>query len=440
MSLLNQNIQMNPKVPLNLVAPATAHSHKQKRRKREPEIGLNVIPGSASPTAISLPLETYRQYQTAGQPLNEALHPYPFPHAPPSTRFQATSPPLSNGPLPSVDRESESLFERSSQDDPEEDAGPVSPPRAAKPGLRQQHYAVLTSLLHRCLLDRDYIRASRVWAMLLRTEVNGHPLDIRVQDRWGIGAEVLLHLNTDTANQTSADADREAQTGGVHFTQRNLMRAKDYYERLILQYPYRKTSSGSTSSLHFYPVMFGIWIYSIQLDYRNALQKAAENIKTTESAGDSTETTAEESNSESSASHASSGVTARRIAVREAGKVTERLNELLLSPPYSDHSGLWKIQGMLYLWIRHLTNHHTSVNSSETESVDSASSRNSSASETSFTESTAGGRRADREHADAMIKAKKAFSQVQRLGGIVDLQTRELIGLEANDILEPRKE
>ncbi|KAL8947484.1 MAG: hypothetical protein Q9222_006241 [Ikaeria aurantiellina] len=433
-------------MPLTTFAPATGSSHEQvpigkprvtqKRKKRDLEYGPDTLGGFDSPSTVSLSPGIYRQYRTAGQPFNRPVHPYPFPHAPASSRLKATAPHPSTGSLLSLDPDSEPLTESSSQDEAEE-AGRVSQPRAAKPGLRQQHYAVLTSLLHRCLLDKDYMRASRAWAMLLRTEVNGHPLDIRTQDRWGIGAEILLHLDASSVNQASVDADQATQTrgkggkSGTHFTQSNLMKAKDYYERLILQYPYRKTSSGSISSLHFYPVMFGIWIYSIQLSYRVALHQSSDHYERPNSAGHSTDTTEEDLRSKSSASQSQFEVTARQTAIREARRITERLDELLSSPPYSDHSGLWKIQGMLYLWIGHLQDCHPSPEYSETESVGSADSLNSSYSETGSSKPTVGSRRADRKHtadADDMIHAKQAFSQALKLGGSMDLRTRELVG------------
>lgn len=150
-------------------------------------------------------------------------------------------------------------------------------------GLRQQHLDVLTSLLHRCILEKDYRRASRAWGMLLRMEVNGHPLDIRAQERWGIGAELLLHGGNDLRSHVAPEESETRELGerlqdqSADSFQSGLMKAKDYYERLILQYPFRKSAADSTSSLTFYPVMFGVWIHSIQLRYKLIMAKLLQN-------------------------------------------------------------------------------------------------------------------------------------------------------------------
>ena len=143
-------------------------------------------------------------------------------------------------------------------------------------GFRRQHLAALTATLHRCLLAGDNLRAGRAWGLLLRSEVNGHFLEIRNRGRWGIGAEILYHRNSSLLEHCSrADKgvmridDGEAALKHM-FTTEGFQQAQDYYERLILQYPYRKSFAENINSLDFYPAMFSLWIFSEQHEYDNS--------------------------------------------------------------------------------------------------------------------------------------------------------------------------
>ncbi|KAL8873212.1 MAG: hypothetical protein Q9205_003493 [Flavoplaca limonia] len=338
-----------------------------------------------SGTSISLPRNRIaaEEYRTAGQPLNQELHPFPFPHAAIKENAEVTSPLERTATSPTWDSDSSLGLSGQTEDDRSESV--VRKPKVSSDAtLRQQHYNVLTSLLHRCLMERDYMRASRAWGMLLRLEVHGHPLDIRAQERWGIGAELFLHGN-------SADDARP--------NLENLMKAKEYYERLILQYPYRKHCPNTVSSLTFYPVMFGIWIYSIQLRYEIAVQRS---IGRSEDDGNpeakhSADNEFEESVSDTSPAPEAVQIEANRTAVEQANEVVGKLGEILISPPYSDHPGLWKIQGMLYLWLSQLLD--------QIPNVDRQGSQK------------------------ALRKAYEALAQALKQGATIDNRTRQELGL-----------
>ncbi|KAL8776856.1 MAG: hypothetical protein Q9213_008105 [Squamulea squamosa] len=312
-----------------------------------------------SSSGLSLNRVAAEEYRIPGQPINQELHPFPFPHA--SVKKKAGSILRSQRSEVSPSADSESSYDSPEIGDDDQTEKVAKSKSSLNGGLRQQHYSVLTCILHRCLMEKDYMRASRAWGMLLRLEVHGHPLDIRLHGRWGIGAEILLH-----GGGSSDDTQLSVES---------LMKAKDYYERLILQYPYRKYTADNVSSLTFYPVMFGVWIYAVQLRYENTLQ---ENVLD---------------------SH-----TARQAAVKEANEIVTKLSELLISPPYSDHSGLWKTQGMLYQWLSQLLHQSRTSDEDSLPSLDSDE-----------------GYRNDEEEKrqEALRKANAAFSQSMKLGGTI---------------------
>ncbi|KAI4123387.1 MAG: hypothetical protein LQ338_005284 [Usnochroma carphineum] len=310
------------------------------------------------------------------------------------------------------------------RDDPIVEAAAKSRSLSGVTGLRQQHYSVLTSILHRCILEKDYARASRAWGMLLRTEVGGHPLDIRAQDRWGVGAELLLHGNTTLVGRVPNAAgppsvtDEQLRAHDTKSVLQGLAKAKDYYERLILQFPYRKTAPDATSSLTFYPVMFGLWIYSTQLHYKIATQNILEAPRNRRSRDSSEDRSSDEGSldSRSARSEFEGKAAARQTAVLDANEIIDRLNELLISPPYADDSRLWKIKGMLLLWTSHLLDYSSlpaeESGMSEDEPNPSIHGQGHPMSKV-------------RERHEAVLKAQEAFSRALALGDTLDTRTRE---------------
>ncbi|RPA77927.1 hypothetical protein BJ508DRAFT_161996 [Ascobolus immersus RN42] len=62
---------------------------------------------------------------------------------------------------------------------------PGSPPRQSAPTERQSHLCVLNTLLHRCLITRDYERARRAFALLIRSK------DVDLRLFWKTGLQIL---------------------------------------------------------------------------------------------------------------------------------------------------------------------------------------------------------------------------------------------------------
>ncbi|KAL8697733.1 MAG: hypothetical protein Q9201_006964 [Fulgogasparrea decipioides] len=408
-------------------------SKKRKRGFQNPEeLRLNLLATVHSETPPTDPLSqaVAEQYRTAGHSAGNALYPYPFPHASIRRHAQADSPSTVGERSPNSTPEH--LFNEFSESDHDVHQAVFTPKFASNSGLRQQHYNVLTSLLHRCILERDYVRASRAWGILLRIEVQGHPLDVRVQERWGIGAELLLHSN----------GNRDSQ-----LTLENLTRAKDYYERLILQYPYRKNAPDATSSLQFYPVMFGIWIYSIQLHHRVAMQRTTHSRQSRPSvdSNDNFNSNDGDENLSTTSIQISGRILGRKTAVQHAEEVAERLGELLISPPFSDHPGLWRIQGMLFVWISQLLCHTSEIDTERRSTTPFSqvlsNSEDESSSSSGFQSSDPNAqslmpqgepktaKRMEGKRQEAIAKAKEALSRAVDLGCTLDTSILQEVGL-----------
>jgi hypothetical protein len=312
--------------------------------------------GTTAPSAILSPEEAH-QYRVAGLGFGEELPGGHFPHGPAKTKSRGV--------------ESLSRHELISQS------------AAHQGNLRHQHLAVLMSLLDRCLANGDYIRAGRAWGLIIREHFGGRPIDIRVGGRWGIGAEILLRqgqqksteppesdrgallsilLRQGQENSTEPpESDREAsgraeEPDELLFTREGFENAKLYYDTLIIQHPYQKTMPNATSALHFYPVMFSLWIYVTQEESAHARKTLDKrDLKS------STEASDEEDDQSDPEHHAYrsvrrqsmvAGIRANELV--EAQKIAARIDEIILSPPYSDSPELLELRSMVSLWIADL--------------------------------------------------------------------------------------
>jgi hypothetical protein len=292
----------------------------------------NPVSSSSSPLILS-PDEAH-QYRIAGMPLDQERPGGHFPHA---AAVPEVHPPRTTDAT---------LREELSSLTP-----PIYLPRSvAQDGnLRFQHLAVLTTILHRGLLERDFVRAGRAWGLILREEFGGHPVDVRNGGRWGIGAEILLRRDLQMARQSH---EPKAETR-PWWTRKGFEDAKNYYERLILQYPYRKSAPDAVSSLHFYPAMLGLWIYVVQQESqatRDALERQDE-----ESSEHSAEGEGEEEDRLSGWDQAQGRFAPmakiRSKELEEAQQIAARLDELLVSPPYADDPELLRLRAMVSLWV-----------------------------------------------------------------------------------------
>lgn len=376
------SLPLNPsQLPRSLRASLDEKSRKRKREKDDLEDGLkpeeetsdagssqDASHRDVSSAAALSPDEAF-QYRVAGQPLDRDLPGRHFPHAsadiderPSETRAaEATvwkelaelSPPL--------------YAPRSSLA-----TGPSAEESQPGVGLRLRHLAVLTTILHRCLLEGNFVRAGRAWGMLLRSEIHGRPMDLRAQGRWGIGAEILMWRDAQLAegremrgaSSSSSDEDHEKERPEhfkLQFSKEGFDKARQYYERLILQYPYRKTFPDAASPMDFYPAMFGLWIYSTQEEIRMGRERLSDLYQDSGSDDDQLyDDSASETNPTTRGKRQEMRQfeqlkDLRKHELQQAEEIAARLDELLLSPPYSDSHNLLSIRGMVALWVGDLS-------------------------------------------------------------------------------------
>lgn len=242
---------------------------------------------------------------------------------------------------------------------------------AGDPGLRQRHLAAMTTTLQRCLLEGDYIRAGRAWGLLLRSEHGGHTMDLRTNNRWGIGAEILLRRDVELARKR-----KEGRMSNLHeiamldqarncwFNVDGFEKAKNYYERLVLQYPYRKAAPNAKGPLDFYRAMFGLWIYAVNEQHSaelGSIRKHTDRSQHHERRVDD-ETESESESDGASASdvemelrYSQERERGRKSTLQRAQEIASRLAELLISPPYTNSDIFRDLREMIDMWIKDLS-------------------------------------------------------------------------------------
>lgn len=234
-------------------------------------------------------------------------------------------------------------------------------------GFRGHHAVALTTVLHRCLLQGDYLRAGRTWGILLRMRIATGSLDLRNHDYWGLGAEILYHQHSQV-NPNIARQEGEALVDGncsnedsslkpsYWFNPEGFKEAREYFERLILQYPHQRRDTSLINALDFYPAMFGLWIYSVQQQHRLKLQYRREldpkikeeSSKVSQSAEKTSALGLEMKDDPESAK-------AHTVYVDRAREIQNQLDVLLLSPPFSDNARLCNLQSMVNQWVSHIS-------------------------------------------------------------------------------------
>ena len=93
----------------------------------------------------------------------------------------------------------------------------------------------------------------------------------------------------------------------------------------------------ATSALQFYPAMFGLWIHAVQENHKRILSTSRQGYDCGSADNDLFDL-----------------MNLRATTAQSASEIATRLDELLVSPPYSDQAELWRMRGMVALWTADL--------------------------------------------------------------------------------------
>ncbi|USP74684.1 hypothetical protein yc1106_01958 [Curvularia clavata] len=246
----------------------------------------------------------------------------------------------------------------------------VDPAPRQHEGSKRDHLDNLSTLMHLSLLRGDYERAGRAWGMILRTHVaGGRPVDPRNHGRWGIGAEIALRRKPQTAGSTSPN---EPQVGHIgRFSDEGFELARDYYNRLIVQHPNRKTQPHIVDERMFYPPMFSLWVYEVCEKSKRAKLQLQDELANRSVSSRSMSV-------DSAASDRPDDLRDKEDAIRteeltQAMEIAERLDQVIASPPFDKQANLLQLRGNIALWISDLAVGKTGVDEDTGASAQSSS-------------------------------------------------------------------
>ena len=223
--------------------------------------------------------------------------------------------------------------------------------------LRQQHVTNVVTILHRCLLEGDYVRASRTWGILLRVEQKRDPQFLCSNGRWGIGAEILLRQNPQAEEDAAKDpcTDSDSETGrretvdlpvfAAAHSEEVFEKVRKYFDTLCVLYPHRKRSTNPINEHIFKYAMFGLWIHFVQ--------EHAAVIKN----GGQSRTSQLESEIES---HLEDGHIEEQLRksqtylLEQARKILSELELLVTKAEFTDDKPLCKLKDMAKEWVEDL--------------------------------------------------------------------------------------
>lgn len=307
----------------------------------------------ASAAFTSLTAAEHLQLRTAGLAPGTPLPGSPFPHARPRPRPNA---------LRAVRRELKDLDLPLAHLDASYYAPAPFKTNEQRTTLREQHVAVLTTLLHTCLQKGDYVRAGRCWALLLRsgnlrrhgtgssTGIAG--MDVRTGERWGIGAELLMR-----AERPRRKGKSGAVEGYLEYSEEGFEAARKYYDRLIVQYPPGPRSRGTGAST-FYAAMFSVWIYEISQKYGLSKYHEPGRSRSASASSEASSQLFKRSRSSSESPSLEPDIINKddeEQQLHQAGKVAQKLDEILELPTYDTNAEILMIRGMVELWMLDLS-------------------------------------------------------------------------------------
>lgn len=226
--------------------------------------------------------------------------------------------------------------------------------------LKRKHLDNLTVILHRCMLKGDWDRASRTWGLLVRTEVGGQGIDVRQHGRWGIGAEILMRRgNSDPSHLAARANDQGDRRGSIEddprrqntlpqLSDEGFKLAREYYERLVLQYPYTPHTQHTVNSRVFYPALFNVWVYEVQARYKHLRDNAAKERRS------SIQSIQSNSSNRSSSPHTSDNQNLQRRELEDTIPIADRLDQLMLNPPFDVSEPLLRLRVMMAMWLSDL--------------------------------------------------------------------------------------
>ncbi|KAF3919314.1 hypothetical protein ABW21_db0201486 [Orbilia brochopaga] len=194
--------------------------------------------------------------------------------------------------------------------------------------LQAKHMDHVNTILHLCLLRRDWRRAKRAFKLLLMSDPERDTKNLRLRRIWKLGVEILSwevdHDQSAAARESTSSSGSSANDSVV---KRDYTKVFEYINRLVIMYPhYRHYTIGKgVNATTIMPILLHFEVLDLQERLTAALAKGPDSVADV------------------------LGVITGIIAA------TDRLKGLQESPPWIDMAELWRLRGQLHIWAADLS-------------------------------------------------------------------------------------
>ncbi|KAK1999001.1 hypothetical protein LX36DRAFT_12599 [Colletotrichum falcatum] len=119
-------------------------------------------------------------------------------------------------------------------------------------------------------LDKgDDSNAKRAFGILMRSHVHGKPVDIRRNNYWALGAEILMREGGGSLASAANDAPEREET----YPASNAPRVREYFQELIQRYPYNFKYRTAVSAVDFWPALLNYEVFQIHVQHGSHLRR-----------------------------------------------------------------------------------------------------------------------------------------------------------------------
>ncbi|KAK6340846.1 hypothetical protein TWF696_009165 [Orbilia brochopaga] len=192
--------------------------------------------------------------------------------------------------------------------------------------LQAKHMDHVNTILHICLLRRDWKRAKRAFKLLLMSDTERDTNNLRLKRIWKLGVEIL---SWEVDHSAAEESTSSGGGGGAsdRVVKRDYTKVFEYINRLVIMYPhYRHYTVGKgVNATTIMPILLHFEVVALQERLAAALDKGPNSV------GD--------------VAGVLTGITA----------TTDRLKTLQETPPWIDMLELWKLRGQLHNWAADLS-------------------------------------------------------------------------------------
>ncbi|KAK1641214.1 hypothetical protein BDP81DRAFT_390495 [Colletotrichum phormii] len=230
----------------------------------------------------------------------------------------------------------------------------------AKYASEKSPFRPLVRAIYNFLDTGDIPNAKRAFGILARSTVHGKPVDVRRNNYWALGAEILMR---------EGGSARATATDDEAYPFANAPVVRDYFRDLIQRFPYNFKHRHAVCAVDFWPALLSYEVFQVHAQHAASLRRMNREAEDWEDESWQEPSSllgggGGDSMMDGSDFHArSEQVNGRDTRLRQARdqirlktldmlrEVAGRMNDLLEDRPFSHSAELWRVRGMVSLYI-----------------------------------------------------------------------------------------